>query len=245
VRLERTHEAEARAADAKLGRAHTAVQAANAELEAFSYSVAHDLRSPLRSIDGFSQALIEDHADQLDAEGRQMLDRVRRAAQRLGMLIDDLLQFSRMNRGELHYGRVDLGAVAASVVAELREAEPSRQVEVVVAPDLMVEGDPQLLRVVLVNLLGNAWKFTGQAARPRVELGTSGERSFFVRDNGVGFDMQYANKLFGPFQRLHGANEFPGTGIGLATVQRIVSRHGGRVWAEAAVGQGATFYFRL
>ncbi len=245
VQLRCSGQALAQTVEAQVARANAAAQAASRELEAFSYAVAHDLRTPLRSIDGFSQALIEDHAEQLGAGGLDMLERVRRAAQRMGMLIDDLLQFSRIHQAELCPGRFDLGAMAASIVAELRAAEPARSVELVLAPDLVVEGDPQLLRVVLISLLGNAWKFTGPMPHSRIELSGAGDRTYFVRDNGVGFDMQYANKLFGAFQRLHSAVEFPGNGVGLAMVQRIVSRHGGRVWAEGTVGQGATFYFTL
>lgn len=224
------------------------LEAVNKEIEAFSYSVSHDLRAPLRSIDGFSQALLEDYADRLDEPGRQHLARVRAATLRMGELIDDLLQLSRVTRAEMCRETVDLSALAKFVVADLRRAEPERRVEIAVQPGLQAEGDPKLLRIALVNLLSNAWKFTGPQPAARIELGlqdNGGERAFFVRDNGVGFDMAYVHKLFGAFQRLHAASEFPGTGIGLATVQRIVHRHGGRVWAEAAVDAGATFYFAL
>lgn len=218
----------------------------NKELEAFSYSVSHDLRAPLRSIDGFSQALLEDYADRLDARGEDYLRRVRAAAQTMGELIDDLLQLSRVGRADLRREAVDLSAIARTVLAELGRSDPERRVSVAVAEGLAAEGDFRLLRVVLDNLLGNAWKFTARVAEPRIEVGTiAGGETFFVRDNGAGFDMAYADKLFAPFQRLHGAHEFPGTGIGLATVHRIVDRHGGRVWAESAVGQGATFCFTL
>jgi len=220
----------------------------NQELEAFSYSVSHDLRAPLRSIDGFSQALLEDYADKLDDSGKNYLQRVRSAATRMGELIDDMLQLSRVTRAEMHHETVDLSALAESVVADLRRVEPRRQVEVAVPPGLEAEGDPKLLRIALVNLLANAWKFTGRQPSARIEFGeiiNGTERAFYVRDNGVGFDMAYASKLFGAFQRLHAMSEFPGTGIGLATVQRIVHRHGGRVWAEGAVNGGATFYFSL
>jgi len=224
------------------------LDAANKELEAFSYSVSHDLRAPLRSIDGFSQALLEDYAGQLDDAGKNYLQRVRSGALRMAELIDDMLQLSRVTRAEMRREPVDLSALASSVVDELRRAEPERQVDVAIQPGLTTEGDPKLLRIALVNLLANAWKFTGRQPAARVELGTldsGNERAFFVRDNGVGFDMAYAGKLFGAFQRLHAQGEFPGTGIGLATVQRIVHRHGGRVWAEGAVNEGATFYFAL
>lgn len=234
--------------EAELLEAKTATDASNRELEAFSYSVSHDLRAPLRSIDGFSQALLEDYDDRLDEPGRQHLARVRAATLRMGRLIDDLLQLSRVTRGEMLRETVDLSVLAESVVGELQLTEPARRVEVTIEPGLQTEGDPDLLRVVLVNLLSNAWKFTGRQPAARIEMGAwgnGGERAFFVRDNGVGFDMAYAPKLFGAFQRLHAQGEFPGTGIGLATVQRIVNRHGGRVWAEAALDQGSTFYFAL
>ncbi|MHB8399320.1 MAG: sensor histidine kinase [Candidatus Limnocylindrales bacterium] len=240
--------AERKRAEEELLRAKAATDATNKELEAFSYSVSHDLRAPLRSIDGFSQALLEDYADRLDEPGRAHLARVRAATLRMGQLIDDLLQLSRMTRMEMAREPVDLSELAESVIEELQRTEPARRVEVAIEPELRVEGDPKLLRIVLVNLLSNAWKFTGRQAAARIELGFTGEgdeRAYFVRDNGVGFDMAYAPKLFGAFQRLHAQGEFPGTGIGLATVQRIINRHGGRVWAEAAVNVGSTFYFAL
>ncbi len=224
------------------------LEAANKELEAFSYSVSHDLRAPLRSIDGFSQALQEDYTARLDEEGRSHLRRVRAATQRMAHLIDDLLHLARVSRAELKSAPVDLSAVAQGVVAELRQREPRRAVEFVCVDQTRVRGDPTLLRVVLENLLGNAWKFTAQRRPARIEFGVSqqdGASAYFVRDNGAGFDMTYADKLFGAFQRLHSAKEFEGTGIGLATVQRIIHRHGGRVWAESAVDQGATFYFTV
>ncbi len=224
------------------------LDALNRELEAFSYSVSHDLRAPLRGIDGFSQALLEEYEDRLDAEGKDYLRRVRAASQRMGELIDDLLNLSRVTRREMRREAVDLSAVARTVGAQLQKAHPDRRVDLVVAPGLSADGDPHLLRIVLENLLGNAWKFTGARERARVEFGAvphDGTTAYYVRDNGVGFDMAYAGKLFGAFQRLHAVTEFPGTGIGLATVQRIVHRHGGRVWAEGAVDEGATFYFTL
>jgi PAS domain S-box-containing protein len=287
------------------------LEAANKELEAFSYSVSHDLRAPLRSIDGFSRILLEDYRDKLDAEGQDSLKRVRAASQRMGELIDDLLKLSRASRTEMCRTEVDLTALAGEVAAELQRAEPARPVRWVIAPGLAVTGDPQLLRVVLDNLLGNAWKFTGKRTDPVIEFGADdGKKSdegrvmrdaggvmrdkgsvmrdegrvmrdekdetatnrpassiihnpspvalltspvtrhsppvtFFVRDNGAGFDMAYAGKLFSAFQRLHSTADFPGTGIGLATVQRIVHRHGGRVWAEGEVDHGATIYFTL
>jgi PAS domain S-box-containing protein len=241
--------------------------AANNELESFSYSVSHDLRAPLRSIDGFSQALLEDYAGRLDDRARDYLNRVRGATQRMGHLIDDMLTLSRVTRAEMRRETVDLSALAADVLAELQKSEPGRNVDWHIEPGLVAEGDAQLLRVLLVNLLGNAWKFTGKTASAKIQFGAASvlntgnapipdtqgapdftqsfAPSFFVRDNGVGFDMIYADKLFGAFQRLHLSSEFPGTGIGLATVQRIVHRHGGQVRGEGVPGQGATFYFTL
>jgi PAS domain S-box-containing protein len=224
------------------------VEAANEEQKAFNYSVSHDLRSPLRSIDGFSLALLEDYSQHLDDAGRGYLQRIRAASQRMGQLIDDLLQLSRLTRAELRRERVDLTALVRSITDELREREPRRHVEFVAEDGLVAEGDPRLLRVALENLLSNAWKYTGKQECSRIQFGAMKQgdgTAYFVRDNGVGFDMAHADKLFGAFQRLHGMNEFPGTGIGLATVQRIVHRHGGHAWAEAAVGRGATLYFTL
>jgi len=231
-----------------LRRAKVETDAVNRELEAFSYSVAHDLRAPLRSIDGFSQAILEDNADQLDAEGKSNLARVRAAAQRMAHLIDDLLSLSHLSRTELHRERVNLSAVAHTVGDRLRESNPGRDVELVVQEGLEAEGDASLLAVVMENLLGNAWKFTGGRAKAHVEVGLTsihGRPIFFVRDNGTGFNMAHATNLFGAFQRLHSVSEFPGTGIGLAIVQRIVRRHGGQVWAESDVDRGATFFFAL
>jgi len=224
------------------------LNAFNHELEAFSYSVSHDLRAPLRSIDGFSKILLEDYADELDEEGNDYLKRVRAASQRMGQLIDDLLDLSRMTRSEMRRESVDLSDLAKSFAEELKRSQPERRVEFLIEGGLLVEGDKSLLRVVLENLLRNAWKFTGKQTHARIEFGASEQedkRAYFVRDNGAGFDMAYADKLFGAFQRLHGGSEFEGTGIGLATVQRIIHRHGGRVWAEGRVGYGATFYFTL
>lgn len=224
------------------------LEAANQELEAFSYSVSHDLRAPLRSIDGFTQALAEDYADRFDEQARDYTQRVRKAAQRMGILIDDLLRLSRVTRAEMHRQSVDLSAVALEVAGALRVTEPNREISIEVEAGLAGLGDPQLLRVALENLLGNAWKFTSRVAAPRIEFGATqqnGATTYFIRDNGAGFDPQYAGKLFGAFQRLHSTEEYPGTGIGLATVQRVFLRHGGRVWAEGEVGNGATFYFTL
>jgi signal transduction histidine kinase len=222
--------------------------AVNKELEAFAYSVSHDLRAPLRSIDGFSRALLEDYPDKLDATGRDYLRRVRAASQRMGDLIDDLLKLSRVTRGEIHYEKVNLSELAQEIIEDLRRQAPDRSVTFSVEPHLMDEGDRRLLEAAMRNLLSNAWKFTRKKACARIEFGytiAEGERAYFVRDNGAGFDMAYADKLFSAFQRLHRHTEFPGTGIGLATVQRIIHRHGGRVWAEGEVGAGATFYFTL
>lgn len=224
------------------------LEAANKELEAFSYSVSHDLRAPLRSIDGFSQALLEDHATALDAGGKEYLHRVRAASQRMAQLIDDLLDLARVTRTELRRERVDLSTLAQEIAAELQSAEPGRHVEFAIAPGAVATGDPRLLRVVLENLLGNAWKFTAKHARATIEFGVVnhlGRAVYFVRDDGAGFDMAYADKLFGAFQRLHRPTEFPGAGVGLATVQRIIHRHGGRVWVEGAIERGATFHFTL
>lgn len=224
------------------------LEAANRELEAFSYSVSHDLRAPLRSIDGFSRIVLEDCAAKLDEDGRDNLRRVRAATQRMGELIDGILRLSRVARAELRGETLDLSALVHEVLAELQQADPARRVECVVAPGLTTLADPLLLRIVLENLLSNAWKFTGRRAAARIEFGAierDGTRAFFVRDNGAGFDANYAGKLFRPFQRLHSQDEFPGHGIGLATVQRIVRRHGGRLWAEGKVNEGAAFFFTL
>ena len=224
------------------------LKAANKELESFSYSVSHDLRAPLRSIDGFSQALLEDCADKLDEPGKDALRRVRAASQRMGKLIDDLLQLSRTTQSELQRGPLDVSALALASATEVRNIWPGRQVKLIIAPGLHAEGDQQLLRIVFDNLLGNAWKFTSKREQATIEVGAishNGTTAYFVRDNGAGFDMAYSDKLFGAFQRLHAIADYPGTGIGLATVQRIIHRHGGRVWAEGKVDEGATFYFTL
>ncbi len=235
-----------------LAEANRELEATNKELESFSYSVSHDLRAPLRSIDGFSQILLEDYADELDEEGRDYLGRVRVSSQRMGRLIDDLLSLSRVTRGTMRRERVSLSALAEEVAEGFREASPDRRVEFSAQKGLEVWGDPRLLRVALVNLIGNAWKFTEKEPEARISFGMDEKLSqrslvpiYYVRDNGAGFDMAYADKLFGAFQRLHAADEFEGTGIGLATVQRIVRRHGGQIWAEGEVGRGATFYFTM
>jgi signal transduction histidine kinase len=225
-----------------------ALNASNQELEAFCYSVSHDLRSPLRSIDGFSQALLEDLEGKLDESSADHLGRIRAATQRMGTLIDDLLNLSRITRTELTSRPVDLSALARTVVAEHAATQPSRTVATVIADGLEAVGDPRLLRQVFDNLIGNAWKFTSKIAEARIEFGAfkkDRETIYFVKDNGAGFDTAYAERLFGVFQRLHAMTEFPGTGVGLAIVDRIVRRHGGRVWADAMVDGGATFYFTL
>ncbi len=235
-------------AEDTLRRYASQLEVANQELEAFCYSVSHDLRAPLRSLDGFSQARLDDYRDRLDDTGRDFLQRVRAASQRMGTLIDDLLSLSRVTRGEVQVEEVDLSALAAAAAADLKKTDPARDVTFAIAPHLVVRADAGLMRIVLQNLLGNAWKFTGKRSSARVEVGSmahDGRRAFFVRDDGAGFDMAYAAKLFGAFQRLHAAAEFPGSGIGLATVQRIIHRHGGQVWAEGAPDRGATFYFTL
>jgi signal transduction histidine kinase len=222
--------------------------ASNKELEAFSYSVSHDLRAPLRSIDGFSLALLEDYADKLDEDGRDYLDRVRAATQRMGILIDDMLNLSRVTRSELRLEKTDLGAVARSVATELQKTQPERRAEFQIEEGLEAFVDSHLIRIAFENLLGNAWKFTSKRDSASIEVGRTrddGTYTYYVRDNGAGFNPTYADRLFGAFQRLHDKNEFPGTGVGLATVQRIIHRHGGRIWAESAVEKGATFYFTL
>lgn len=222
--------------------------AANKELESFSYSVSHDLRSPLRSIDGFSQALMDDYGEKLDTIANEHLKRIRSATQKMGLLIDDLLNLSKVTRSPLQREPVDLSGIAQSVAAELAKRDGQRRVEWVIEQNVRAHGDARLLQIVLDNLLGNAWKYTSKHPNARIEFGLkreNGSAAYFVKDDGAGFDPEYSARLFGAFQRLHGAAEFAGTGIGLATVQRIVLRHGGSVWAEGAVEKGATFYFTL
>jgi len=236
-------ELERRVADRTAG-----LEAANRELEAFSYSVSHDLRAPLRAIDGFSQILVEECAGQLDETARGYLNRILSANQHMAELIDDMLKLSRVSRSEFQVHEVDLSQLARELEAGLRAGEPARQVEVLIPETLKVQADVNLMRIALDNLLQNAWKFTRKAEAPRIEVGCreeAGRPVYFVRDNGAGFDMAYADKLFGAFQRLHTEREFEGTGIGLAIVLRIIRRHGGSIWAEGAVRQGATFYFTL
>jgi PAS domain S-box-containing protein len=232
------------------------LEAANKELRDFAYSVSHDLRAPLRSIVGFSRALVEDYGDKLGAEGRDYLQRVSAGGQHMGQLIDGILRLSRVTRDKIYREMVDLSALAKTIVPELQRLKPQRQVEFDIAPGLVANCDGRMLQVVLENLLGNAWKFTSKRTDARIKFGVldpsnddiarqAGKAVYFVRDNGVGFDMAYGEKLFGAFQRLHSPTEFPGSGIGLATMERIINRHGGSVWAEGAVGKGATFYFTL
>lgn len=220
----------------------------NRELESFSYSVSHDLRAPLRAITGFSQLLLENHEAQLDEAGKGYLGRIRKAGKQMGELIDDLLGLARVARTELQRERVDLGKLATEIAGDLSAADPQREVSFKIASPVIVDGDPRLLRAALQNLLNNAWKFTGKAEHPAIEFGTTGtgaDRVFFVSDNGAGFDMKQVDRLFAPFQRLHSAADFPGTGVGLAIVQRIIGRHGGRAWASSKQGDGSVFSFTL
>ncbi len=220
----------------------------NKELESFAYSVSHDLRAPLRAIDGFSQLVMQDYHDKLDDEGKIFLSRIRSGAQQMARLIDDILNLSRVTRAEMNLQPVSLTHIAHDVIRNLRAEEPERKVEFQILPDVIVAGDPIMLQSVMENLLRNAWKFTGKHSSARIEFGfreTEGRKVYFVKDDGAGFDMKYAEKLFGPFQRLHASSEFPGTGVGLATVQRIISRHGGKVWATGESEKGATFFFTI
>ena len=224
------------------------LEAANEELEAFSYSVSHDLRAPLRIIDGFSRALSKDYQDKLGDDGKADINWIRESVLKMGRLIDDLLQLSRVGRTEPHFMHVNLSALAQSILDELRKEEPERQVRVVIQPEQIACADAGLLHIALENLLSNAWKFTGKVPDACIEFGArdiGGERVYFVKDNGAGFNMAYVDRLFTPFERLHNETEFPGMGIGLAIVRRIITMHGGRVWAEGEVEQGATFSFTL
>lgn len=222
--------------------------AANEELKAFSYSVAHDLRAPLRALDGFSLALVEDYGPALDEQAKNYLQRIREASTRMAQLIDDLLNLAQISRAEVRREKVDLSTMAMKVMAELQNSEPEHPTQIVIAQGLEARGDPHLLGIVLENLLDNAWKFRAATRQARIEFGVAeqdGHKAYFVRDNGVGFDGAHAGRLFEPFRRLHPKTDFPGTGIGLATVARIVRKHGGEVWAEGKVDEGATFYFTL
>ena len=245
----RLAEQQIRRLNEELNQRASQLEATNRELEAFSYSVSHDLRAPLRTIDGFSQALLEDYAEQIPDEGRNYLMRIRTAAQRMAQLIDDLLNLSRLTRAPLNPIPTNLSKIAQHVLHELQRTGPDRTTDCIIEPNVSAICDPRLMKVVLENLLSNAWKFTSKQDLAKIEFGmivnSEQEKVFYVRDNGAGFDMAYVNKLFGAFQRLHTSTEFPGIGIGLAIVQRIISRHGGRVWAEGSVGEGAAFYFTL
>jgi len=239
---------ERKKAEETLAQQKIELEAVNKELESFSYSVSHDLRAPLRSMAGFSTALLEDYSEKLDDEGKQYLKHIQDSSELMAHLIDDLLKLSQVIQTGIKYEKVNLSDLAQQAVYELAKTEPKRKVKVIIAPDISAYGDNNLLRLVLENLVGNAWKFSSKVAEPRIEIGNlehNGKQTYFIRDNGVGFDMTYAGKLFKPFQRLHQASEFPGTGIGLATVQRIIHRHGGQVWVESKVGEGATFFFTV
>jgi light-regulated signal transduction histidine kinase (bacteriophytochrome) len=224
------------------------LEAAMKELESFSYSVSHDLRAPLRHVNGFSQILLDDYGEKLDNQGKNLLERLLTSSKRMAQLIDDLLNLSRLTRRVMCQDTVELSRMAATIAEELQQSDPGRQVTFAIGTGIVATGDASLLKVVMENLLGNAWKYTSTHATAVIEFGMAqidGGPAYFVRDDGVGFDMAYVNKLFGAFQRLHSDNEFAGTGIGLATVQRIILRHGGKTWAQAEVGKGATIYFTL
>jgi len=226
----------------------TELKIAYQNLESFSYSVSHDLRAPLRSINGFSQALLEDYADRLDVTGQDFLQRVCKSANRMEELIDDILELSRISQRRIKKETVSLSQLSCEIIEQLKDQEPDRRVEISIANGIDTYGDAHLLRIVLDNLLNNSWKYTGKVESASIEFGElrqDQQRIFFVKDNGAGFDMRYADKLFGAFQRLHTIDEFEGNGIGLATVQRIINRHGGRIWADSEVDKGATFYFTL
>jgi PAS domain S-box-containing protein len=248
VTYRKKHEEDIEKLNSDLRQYAAQLEAANKELESFSYSVSHDLRAPLRSIHGFSQALLEDYGESLPPEALNYLERVQAAAQRMAVLIDDLLALSRVTRTPLQPRFINLSEIAREIANILRENEPERKATFTIAPDLMAEGDPRLMRIVFENLLSNAWKFTSKREHAVIEFGQKGrvkERTFYIRDNGAGFDMAHADKLFGVFQRLHSVSDYPGTGIGLATVHRIISIHGGRIWADSQEGKGSTFYFTI
>jgi light-regulated signal transduction histidine kinase (bacteriophytochrome) len=227
---------------------NTELESINKELEAFSYSVSHDLRAPLRSIDGFSQAILEDYSDKLNDEGKDYIIRVRKATQYMGKIIDDLLKLSRITRQPIEKKKVNLAEISRSIINNLKENEPKRKVRISIDTDLTVIGDDQLLRLALENLIGNAWKFSSVKSSTEIEIGKTKKNAknvIFIKDNGAGFNMKYVDKLFVPFQRLHSNGEFPGTGIGLGIVNRIIHRHGGKIWGESKEDKGATFYFTL
>jgi light-regulated signal transduction histidine kinase (bacteriophytochrome) len=221
----------------------------NEELKAFSYSVSHDLRAPLRSIDGFSNIILKNYGHLLDDQGKDYLNRVMNASRHMGQLIDDMLKLSRLTRVGINIELINLSSIAESVSTELRNSNPERKADFIIQPEMMVNADPNLMRIAIENLLGNAWKYSNRQIETKIEFGTfinkDNKTVFFIHDNGVGFDMKYVNKLFGAFQRLHGTAEFEGSGIGLATVQRIIHRHGGTIWAEGEINNGATFCFML
>jgi nitrogen-specific signal transduction histidine kinase len=235
-------------AEQALQRYTSELETANKELEAFSYSVSHDLKAPLRTMDGFSEAVLMDYKDKLDDTGRDYLNRVRKASQTMSQLIDDILKLSRINRAELYRESINLSNMVKLMLNKLRDAQPERQARFIIAPELNIYGDRNLLKIALGNLLENAWKYTGKVSHTRIEFGMLNQKTekvYFIKDNGIGFDMKSVDRLFQPFQRLHSSKEYPGTGIGLATVQRVISRHHGRIWAESEVGKGSTFYFTL
>jgi light-regulated signal transduction histidine kinase (bacteriophytochrome) len=235
-------------AEENLRRYATQLEASNKELESYSYSISHDLRTPLRTLDGFSEMIIEEYGDKLDETGKSYLNRIRKAGQTMSRLTEDILKLSRITRAEMHRDTVNLSLIAGSIVDELKAAQPERRAQFIITPDITVNGDKALLEILLRNLLENAWKYTSKCSDARIEMGVNFQDSkevYFIKDNGVGFDMQYKDKLFQPFQRLHTSKDYAGTGIGLATAQRVVRRHGGEIWAESEVDKGTAFYFTL
>jgi PAS domain S-box-containing protein len=239
---------ERRQAEELLAKQKTQLEEAYREMEAFSYSISHDLKAPLRTLNGFSQIILEDYDDKLDAKGKEHLIYIKEASQLMARLIDDLLNLSRISQTGLNLDKVNLSELAKSIADRIKATQPERRAEFIIAPQLVVDGDRNLLQILLRNLLENSWKFSGKVDQARIEVGKDiqdGKPFYFVKDNGVGFDMKYADKLFSPFRRLHTKGEFPGDGIGLALSQRIIRRHGGKIWAKGVVGKGATFYFTL
>jgi light-regulated signal transduction histidine kinase (bacteriophytochrome) len=226
----------------------TDLLAANKELESFSYSVSHDLRGPLRTIKGFSDILLEDYGDKFDANGQEFMRRIKSGADKMNELIDDMLSLAKISRQEMNVEEIDLSAMVSAIIEELQQTEPQRSIETLIAQDIHGRADARLVNIVLSNLIGNAWKYSSKIPHAVIEFGTveiSGEKTYFIKDNGAGFDMTHAKRLFTPFQRLHSENEFPGTGIGLAIVSKVIQRHGGRIWPESEVGKGASFHFTL